>query len=66
MLGMVIGLLVFVLVAGVLWWAVNALVTAFGIPQPLATVILVVVILLLLVGFLDYVGVFAGHLAVPR
>jgi hypothetical protein len=61
-MALIIAILVFVLVAGVLWWAVNALVGAFGIPNPLATIIQVVVILILLLAFLDMTGIFAGGL----
>jgi hypothetical protein len=59
-MALIIAILVFVLVAGVLWWAVNALVGAFGIPNPLATIIQVVVILILLLAFLDMTGIFGG------
>lgn len=57
-MGLIIGIIVFILVAGILWWAVNALVGAFAIPQPLATIIQVVVILVLLLAFLNYAGLF--------
>ncbi len=53
-----VALLIFLLIAGVCWWICNALISAFGIPDPLATVIKVVVILLLLLAFLGQVGVF--------
>lgn len=56
-MSLLIGILVFVIVAGVCWWAINALVGAFGIPQPLATIIQVVVILVLLIAFLNMSGI---------
>lgn len=62
MLLLIVYIIFFIIAAGVLWWAINALITAFAIPQPFATVILVVVMLLLLLGFLDVAGVFTGHI----
>jgi len=59
-MSLIIGIIVFVLVAGVLWWVINALIGAFGIPQPLATIIQVVVILILLLAFLNYAGLFGS------
>lgn len=59
-MSLIIGIIVFVLVAGICWWAANALVGAFGIPQPLATIIQVVVILVLLLAFLDMTGILGG------
>lgn len=65
-MAIVLGILVFILIAGVLWWASNALISAFGIPNPLATVMQVVIILVLLVAFLDYTGVFGGSTIFPH
>jgi len=62
MLLLIVYIIFFLIAAGILWWAVNALITAFAVPQPFATVIIVVTILLLLLGFLDVVGVFTGHI----
>ena len=60
MLSTIITILLFLIVAGFCWWACNALIGAFGIPQPIATVIIVVVMALLLIGFLDMVGIFGA------
>lgn len=52
-----IGLLVAVLVVCIAIWAVRSLTAAFGVGQPLSTVILVVVVLILLFWFLGQMGV---------
>jgi hypothetical protein len=57
-----IWLIVFLIVGGVLWWAIGKLVVAFNVVEPLRTVIMVVVVLLLVLGFLDVIGAFSGAL----
>mgnify|MGYP003576809729 CR=1 FL=1 len=51
-----LGLLVFLIVACVVVWAARALLAAFGIGDPIATVVYVLLVVLLLVGFLGQVG----------
>lgn len=51
-----IGLLVMIIVIGVVIWAVRALTAAFSIPQPIATVIYVLVVLVCLVYVLSSFG----------
>lgn len=56
----IVSLIVAVIVIGVLWWAVNALAGAFGLPAPIIVVLHVVVVLLALIYFLRTVG-YAGR-----
>lgn len=53
LVSIVLTLLVILIVAGLLFWAVNKLSAAFGIPEPIKTVIiviLVIIVVLLLLG----------------
>lgn len=52
-----VSLLVFVLVGCIVWWAVTKLLAAFGVGDPLATVVQVIVVLLLLALLLNYLGI---------
>ena len=52
----IIGLLIVLLVVCVVLWAARALIAAFAIPQPIATVIYVVVVILVLFWGLSHVG----------
>lgn len=51
-----LGLLVLILVFCVVIWAARALLTAFGIGEPLSTVIYVALVIILLLTFLQAVG----------
>ncbi len=59
-MNVVISLLVFLIVMGVVWWAATRLIAAFGIPEPVATVILVVIVLLMVLAVLDFTGILAS------
>jgi len=59
-MSLLLSILVFLIVAGVIWWCANQLIAAFGIPAPIGTVVLVVLILLLLFAFLDMTGIMGG------
>jgi hypothetical protein len=60
-----ITLLVMLLVACVVLWAAKAIMGAFGVGDPFNTVVMVVLTLILLVWFLQYLGV--AHLGmIPR
>lgn len=37
-MGLLISLLIFLIIVGLVWWAVRALAGAFGIPAPIVTV----------------------------
>jgi len=52
-----IGLLVILLIFCVVIWAARALMAAFGIGDPIATVVYVILVLILLVWLLQFVGV---------
>jgi uncharacterized membrane protein YwzB len=53
----VIALIVFLIVIGVLFWAVKALSAAFGIPPP---IVVVIQVLLVLIAVLYLVNAFFG------
>jgi hypothetical protein len=60
-----ITLLVMLLVACVVLWAARAIMGAFGIGDPINTVVMVVLTLILLVYLLQYLGI--AHLGmIPR
>ena len=51
-----LGLLIFLIVACVVVWAARAIMAAFGIGDPIATVVYVLLVVLLLVAFLNQIG----------
>ena len=51
-----LGILIFLIVAGVVVWACQRILAAFGIGDPIATVVYVVLVVLLLVAFLGQIG----------
>jgi len=51
-----LSLLALVLLIGAVCWATQRLLSAFAVPDPLATVIFVVVVLACLVLFLSHIG----------
>jgi len=55
-----IGLLIALVIIGVIFWAVRALIGAFGIPDPIATVIYVILVLIILFWILGQLGVGPG------
>jgi len=55
-----IGLLVFVLVIGLVFWAVNMLAGSFGIPGPIVTVIHVVLVIVCVLFLLQALGLYSG------
>jgi high-affinity K+ transport system ATPase subunit B len=56
----IIGILIAIIIIGVLLWATRSLITAFSIPNPIATIIYVVVVILILIWFLNQVGFNTG------
>ena len=54
LLTLLIYLIVFLVIAGLLFWAVRALCGAFGIPQPIQTVITVVLVVICVVALLYF------------
>jgi len=51
-----IGLLIFLIIIGVAFWATRALSAAFGIPPPITVVIQVVLVIIALVYLLQMLG----------
>lgn len=55
MISLLIALVIYLLVAGVLFWAINKLCAAFGVPEPIRTVIIVLFVLIVVIGIVYYV-----------
>ncbi len=55
-----IGLLIFLIILGVIFWAVRALSGAFGIPAPIVTVIYVLLVVFALLWLLSSLGYMGG------
>lgn len=51
-----IGILIALIIIGVIFWAVRALIGAFGIPDPIATVVYVLLVLITLLWILNQIG----------
>lgn len=51
---LLIYLVVFLIVAGLVFWAVNKLSAAFGIPEPIRTVVIVVLVIIFVVVLLYF------------
>ena len=56
----IVGLIVFLIVVGVLFWAVRALAGAFGIPVPVVVVVQVVLVVGAVLYLLSAFGLMAG------
>lgn len=70
MIGALINLLVVLLIVGVLWWAITAVLGLLPVPEPIGQIVRIVLILVLalivinaLLGFLPGGGGFGWHLA---
>jgi hypothetical protein len=59
-MSLLVSILVFLIVAGAVWWCAQQLIAAFSIPNPIATVITVVIILVILFAFLNMTGILPG------
>lgn len=55
LLWLLIYVIVFLIVAGLIFWSVNKLSAAFGIPEPIKTVIIVLLVIACVVGLLYFV-----------
>ena len=55
-----IGLLVFLVIIGLVFWAVRALAGAFGIPAPIVTLITVVLVIVAVLYLLQSLGLYTG------
>lgn len=56
----ILGILIAIIIIGVLLWAARALIAAFKIPDPIATIIYVVLVILVLIWVLSQLGVGTG------
>lgn len=54
LLGLLLYLVIFLIVAGLIFWAVNRLSTAFGIPEPIRTVIIVALVIIIVIGLIYF------------
>lgn len=57
MVGLLIGLVIFALVASLLWW----LIQQFPLPQPIRLVVIVAFVLICILVLLNYLPVSIGH-----
>ena len=55
-----VGLLVFLVIIGLVFWAVRALAGAFGIPAPIVTIITVVLVIVAVLYLLQSLGLYTG------
>jgi len=56
----IIGLIVFLIIIGLIFWAVNKLAGAFAIPAPLIAVIHVVLVVVAILWLLSTLGLMSG------
>lgn len=54
LLGLLIYLVVFLVVAGLIFWCVQRLSAAFGIPEPVKSVIIVAVVIIFVISLLYF------------
>lgn len=57
-MSLLISIIVAIIVIGVLLWGVNKLLGAFVVPEPLRTIIWVVVVIIAVFAFLDIAGLY--------
>jgi hypothetical protein len=61
----ILSLVVFLIIIGLCFWAVNTLSGAFGIPSPVVTVIQVILVIIIVLYLLQFVRVMHG-VGLPR
>jgi hypothetical protein len=49
-----VSLLVFIVVVGILWWALTTVLVALGVPEPWQTIAVVAFVVIAVLSFLDY------------
>jgi energy-converting hydrogenase Eha subunit B len=54
LLTLLIYVVVFLIIAGLLFWAINRLCAAFGIPEPIHTVLIVALVIIVIVALLYF------------
>ena len=55
-----IGLVVVIIIAGLIYWAVHRLAGAFGLPAPVTTIIDVILVIIIVLYLLQVLGVMSG------
>jgi hypothetical protein len=53
-MGKLIDLIIFIIVVGLLWWALNMILTALLVPDPWRTIAIVVFVVLAVFAAIDY------------
>lgn len=54
LLSLLLYLVIFLVVAGLIFWSVNKLTVAFGIPEPVKTVIIVALVIIMVIGIIYF------------
>lgn len=62
----ILGLLIVLIVFCVIVWAARALLTAFAVPEPISTVVWVLIVLLAVFAVVDQFGLIGGGAPVLR
>jgi len=62
----ILGILILLILACVLFWGVNAILAAFGVGDPIATVVKVLLVVILLVALLGQLGYGTGPILLRR
>lgn len=63
---MLISLLVFLILIGLAFWVINMLSGAFGIPQPIVTVLYVVLVVFVVIYLLQVLGLAGSGVSMLR
>lgn len=66
LIALLVALVVFLIVAYIIWLVGNFIITKFGIPDPIGTIVMLVIGLVLLLLFLRSVGLWSGTLRFGR
>ena len=59
-----ISVVIYLIVAGLIWWAVTTILGIIPVPEPIKTVIMVLVVLCLCIYLLNVFGI--AHIRLPR
>lgn len=63
----IIGLLVTLIIIGLVFWAIRTLMAAFGIGDPIATVVYVIFVVFVILWFIQFLGyVNVGYIGLRR
>lgn len=64
LIALLVSLVVFLVVAYIVWLVGNFIITKFGIPEPIGTIVMLVIGLVLLLLFLRAAGLWGGTLRI--